>query len=340
MALLSPSWPLRWGLDTAWGRAAALTRVTEVKAFGSNPGELRMLAYAPARLAAARPLVVLLHGCGQDAARFAADSGWLALARQHRLAMVMPEQGSRNNRGRCFNWFLADDARRGSGEAMSIRQMVRLALKRFRSDPRRVFIAGFSAGGGMAAAMLAAYPAVFAGGGVVAGMPVGSARTELQALLRMRRAHPLWSGRYLAAGIRAGLPTRASSAWPRLAVWQGGRDRVVNPDNAVALATQWSDLHGWGAAPTTTEQVAQGISRSAWGRAGRPAVELWSLDDLGHTASRWHRACLMVARPGPGSSMPASRPPRAWRHSGAWRANGPADAARLSRRRRNRPRPA
>ena len=257
-------------------------RVTEMVGFGSNPGALRMLAYAPPRLPAGRPLVVVLHGCGQGAARFAADAGWLDLARQHRLALLLPEQTSANNRGLCFSWYRPEDVRRGGGEAMSIRQMLRLAAKRYRSDPRRVFIAGFSAGGGMAAAMLAAYPAVFAAGGVVAGMPVGSARTQMQALLRMRRGNPLRLRQYLAANVRAAAPPRATRAWPRLSIWQGARDHTVNPVNGEALAAQWSELHGWGAQPNAFDEPAPGVQRRAWGRAARPAVELWTLDEVGH----------------------------------------------------------
>lgn len=274
----------RW--SAAWANAAvdvvASGRVSEMGGFGSNPGALRMLTYAPPRLPAGRPLVVVLHGCGQDAARFAGDAGWLDLARQHRLALLLPEQTSANNRGLCFNWYRPEDVRRGGGEAMSIRQMLRLAVKKYRSDPRQVFVAGFSAGGGMAAAMLAAYPAVFAGGGVAAGMPVGSARTQMQALLGMRRGNPLRLRRYLAANVRAAAPSRATRAWPRLSIWQGARDQTVNPDNAEALAAQWSELHGWGAQPNAVDEPARGVHRRAWGRAARPAVELWTLDDVAH----------------------------------------------------------
>ena len=44
-------------------------------------------------------------------------------------------------------------------------------------DRSRVFIVGLSAGGAMTAAMLAAYPDVFAGGAIIAGLPYGSAAT-------------------------------------------------------------------------------------------------------------------------------------------------------------------
>jgi poly(3-hydroxybutyrate) depolymerase len=86
--------------------------VSTIAAFGSNPGALRMHVYAPARLRAGRPLVVVLHGCRQDAASFAADAGWIAIAQQFRLALLLPEQTYENNKGRCFNWFRPDDGDR------------------------------------------------------------------------------------------------------------------------------------------------------------------------------------------------------------------------------------
>ena len=134
----------------------------------------------------------------------------------------------------------------------------------------------------MAAAMLAAYPAVFAAGGVAAGMPVGTARTQMQALLRMRRGSPLRSRQYLAASVRAALPRRTTGRWPRLTIWQGALDRTVNPENAETLAAQWSELHGCGSLPPTLDIVAPGIQRRSWGRPARPAVELWTLDHIGH----------------------------------------------------------
>ena len=163
-------------------------RVIEVSDFGPNPGGLRMFVYAPPkRLPTGAPLIVVLHGCGQNAAAFARDSGWIALAQRIGAALLLPEQTSKNNRGRCFNWFQPGDVRRSSGEAASIWQMVRAAIRRYKSDQRRVFIVGLSAGAAMAAAMLAVYPATFAAGAVVAGMPIGAAYGSASALLRMRR---------------------------------------------------------------------------------------------------------------------------------------------------------
>src|SRR4051794_30660505 len=95
-----------------------------------------MFVYAPSRLRAGRPLVVVLHGCGQDAALFETDAGWVALAARFRLALLLPQQSYDNNQARWFNWFRPEHVRHGSGEAMSIRQMIRAVVKRFGSDPR------------------------------------------------------------------------------------------------------------------------------------------------------------------------------------------------------------
>src|SRR4051794_35121196 len=70
----------------------ARSGITSVPRFGSSPGGLGMFVYAPSRLRAGRPLVVVLHGCGQDAARFATDAGWVALAARFRLALLLPQQ--------------------------------------------------------------------------------------------------------------------------------------------------------------------------------------------------------------------------------------------------------
>lgn len=257
--------------------------ISEVTAFGSNPGELSMRVFTPRRMPpVGAPLVVVLHGCGQDAASFAEQSGWVEWAERSGLPLVLPGQRSANHRHGCFNWYRRADVTRGQGEAMSIRQMVRIASLRFGSDPRRVFIVGLSAGGAMAAAMLAAYPAVFAAGAVIAGMPVGAARTSPMALLRMSRADPLGTRLGLVAAARAAAPMRQGNTWPRLSIWQGEGDQVVDPANAELLAAQWGGLHGCDPAPMEDSQPAPGVRRRCWGKPGRPTVELWTVAGLGH----------------------------------------------------------
>lgn len=274
-------------MAAAWAPAVAAARpgllpgrTHEVQRFGSNPGGLRMFVYLPPVMPApGAPLIVVLHGCRQDAVGFATDAGWLALAREVGAPLVLPEQSIGNHRHRCFSWYRPGDVGHGLGEAKSIRQMVSYASREFASDRRRIFIAGLSAGGAMTAAMLAAYPAVFAAGAVVAGMPVGAARSSPMALLRMHRADPFQSRAALVAAVRG---SRAGGRWPRLSIWHGGQDRTVDPANAELLAAQWSGVHGLAAEHAAETRPAPGVRRRAWGRASRPAVELWTLDEAGH----------------------------------------------------------
>jgi hypothetical protein len=70
----------------------ALAAPVEVTEFGSNPGNLRMFKHIPSGLPASSPLVVVLHGCTQNARAFAAQSGWIELADWSHVALALPEQ--------------------------------------------------------------------------------------------------------------------------------------------------------------------------------------------------------------------------------------------------------
>jgi poly(hydroxyalkanoate) depolymerase family esterase len=267
-----------------WSTAASprpSSGLLQVADFGSNPGRLAMFLHLPPDAPApGAPLVVLLHGCGQTAARFAADAGWIAWADRAGVPLVLPEQSGENNRGRCFNWFHPPHVRRGFGEALSIRQMVDAAVQRFGSDPGQIFVAGLSAGGAMTAALLAAYPDVFAGGAIVAGLPVGAASSTSEALVRMADAGPPRPPGGWAQQARQAAPADYAGAWPRVSIWHGSSDDVVDPANARLLAEQWSGLHGLEGSTSTTEP--NGARRAIWGSPDHPAVELWTLPDLPH----------------------------------------------------------
>jgi feruloyl esterase len=253
-------------------------RLVEFSGFGPNPGQLRMLAHVPTNsVAATRALIVLLHGCGQGAEGFAAASGWIALSDRLGIPLVLPEQADSNNAGRCFQWFQPTETARDQGEAASIAAMTRAAITRFDSDPARVFIAGLSAGGAMTAALLAAYPDLFAAGAVVAGLPVGSAGSPMQGLLRMASAGPKRSPAAWAEEVRRSGPRDYRGHWPRLSIWHGDADDTVAPGNALLLATQWRTLHDLPEVPAQDSTV-DGVRHRVWGEA----VELWTLPGMPH----------------------------------------------------------
>ncbi len=257
-------------------RAAATPQLRDA---WHNPGDLRLLSYAPETLSAGAPLVVILHGCGQSAEAFARAAGWLALADALGFAVLCPEQRRSNNMNTCFNWFLPEDVRRDSGEAASIAEMTRLMLEQHALDPARVFVVGHSAGAAMANAMLASYPEIYAAGALVAGLPYGVARSMHEALAAMRRGAG-GEPESLAESVRSASAHRGR--WPKVSIWHGEADSVVAPANAGQIVRQWADVHQLSAAPPVLESFGA-RRRTRWmdGR-GEAVLELNLIAGAGH----------------------------------------------------------
>lgn len=276
----------------AGGDAGRRGRLTEIKSFGADPGSVRMLTYAPKSLAPGAALVVVLHGCTQNAENYDAHAGWSALADELGFALLYPEQRRGNNPMNCFNWFLAADSARGLGEARSIREMVEHLVGRHKLDRGRIYILGLSAGGAMTANMLAAYPETFAAGAIIAGLPCGAAAGVSQALEAMSRPTAR-SRAELGDAVRAGAPY--AGPWPRVSIWHGLADRTVAPGNAEQLVRQWLDVHGAPAKPTFEERTGASLRR-VWMQDGRAVVEATTIDGMGHGAPLGGR---LGERPGP-----------------------------------------
>ncbi|OZM70999.1 esterase [Amycolatopsis antarctica] len=251
---------------------AAAGEIVEVTGFGSDPGDLRMLRAVPEGLPAGAPIVVALHGCTQNGTDYGTDTGWLSLANERGFALVLPEQRAGNNLNGCFNWFESGDTGNGGGEAESIAQMVARTVADTGADPARVYVTGLSAGGAMTAAMLAAYPDVFAGGAVVAGLPFGCATSAVQAFTCMNpgtdKTPAQWGDLVRAAGSGTGAS---------VAVWHGDADYTVAVANQRELADQWTDVRGVAPEPTGSDTVA-GFPHEVYGEA----VETYRITGMGH----------------------------------------------------------
>lgn len=254
-------------------------RLQELTAFGANPGNLRMLVYRPARSLSNPPLVVALHGCSQTAEEYDRGTGWSSLADRLGFIVIYPQQQQSNNPKNCFSWFLPGDITRGHGEARSIEQMVEHAVQRYGVDRRKVFVTGLSAGGAMAAVMLATYPEIFAGGAIIAGLPYGCARTVQQAFEAMFTDQDS-SARALGDRIRAASMHRGP--WPRISIWHGSADPIVKPSNAEGTIRQWLDVHGLSAVPSYEEEVGPHIRRVWNDIEGNTLVEAFLISGMGH----------------------------------------------------------
>jgi poly(3-hydroxybutyrate) depolymerase len=139
-------------------------------------------------------------------------------------------------------------------------------------------VTGLSAGGAMAASLLATAPEVFAGGAIIAGVAHGIAGSLGEGLDRMRGAG-LPDAAALAARVRAASPH--AGPWPRLSVWHGSADYTVVPANAEAILAGWAHLHGL-AAPSGAARI-NGHLRRVWRDArGVEQIEAHIIAGMGH----------------------------------------------------------
>ena len=253
--------------------------IRRVPAFGSNPGSLRMYVHAPERLQGRPPLVVALHGCGQNAADYELGSGWSTLADAHGFVVVYPEQQSSNNPNTCFTWFQPGDTARDGGEALSIHQMVEHAITTYGCDRRKVFVTGLSAGGAMASVMLATYPEVYAGGAIIAGLAYGSAGSMQEAMQAMFMEQ---SPSTRALGDRVRAASHHRGPWPRVSVWHGTNDQTVKPSNAEHSVRQWANVHGLGDEHSYEDKIGEHTRRVWNGANGTTLIEAITIGGMAH----------------------------------------------------------
>jgi poly(hydroxyalkanoate) depolymerase family esterase len=235
------------------------------------------------------PLVVMLHGCKQTPEDFAASTRMNQIAEQHGFIVLYPKQLSHQNRQRCWNWFSPEHQTRDQGEPTSIVSIVRELCNtpaRWTIDKARIYVAGLSAGGAMAAILGATYPDVFAAIGIHSGVAYRAAAGVHAGLRAMRRggSQPETHGQaaYAAMGARARVvPT---------IVFQGTDDFIVTPVNAEQLVQQWMEANRLASAGRYTAEVTR-PSRIISGRAprGRSYTALIWQDADGHEVQAYWR---------------------------------------------------
>ncbi|MFI9592605.1 PHB depolymerase family esterase [Nonomuraea sp. NPDC052265] len=256
-------------LTTAPGASAAA--LTEVTNFGTNPGGLRMYLYVPDRVAARPGVLVAMHGCNGWAPGFHQGTEFASLADRYGFIVIYPQANkTANGLSNCFDVWSNEALRHGGGsDPVSIVSMTNYVLQRYGGDPQRVFATGFSSGAMETNNLLATYPDVFKAGAPFSGVPYGCLgpagcgdKTPQQWGDLVRNAYPGYTG-----------------PRPRVMAWHGTADSVLPYTMLQEEVDQWTDVHGLGQTPASTDSPQSGWTRRVFGSG---QVEAYTVAGAGH----------------------------------------------------------
>lgn len=257
---------------------------SEIMDFGTNPGNLSLFYYAPETEKPNCPMVVVLHGCSQGANAVAELTGWNKLAKEYGFYVMYPQQHFPNNPSHCFNWFKKNEIERGNGECESIKQMVEYMVKKFEVNQNAIYVTGLSAGAAMSVVMIATQPSMFKAAAIFAGGPYkpgsnifassgtmiwGVNKTPEQWKDLVWRENPAFKSKY-----------------PKVFIYHGMSDPVVNIRNASELVEQWTALHKIDTIPLRIDSAYFGkkdITRIAYiNKENEEVVVFYKIRDMGH----------------------------------------------------------
>jgi poly(hydroxyalkanoate) depolymerase family esterase len=247
--------------------------------FTARAGSRGYKLYLPqGRSARGLPLLVMLHGCTQDPDDFAIGSRMNSLAEEFGFLVAYPSQPSSANPSSCWNWFSPGDQMRGAGEPSIIAGLTNDIVNRYDLDPRRIFVAGLSAGGAMATVMGSTYPDVYAAVGVHSGLAYRSASDVVSAFAAMRGDS--------APGWKANAYSAEGATDVRVIVFHGDADPTVHPSNAARIVEasdrRDGDLREKESGMSGGRSYTRTMIRD---QGGQTRIEHWLIHGAGHAWS-------------------------------------------------------
>ncbi|WP_341901534.1 PHB depolymerase family esterase [Fluviicola taffensis] len=260
----------------------------------TNPGNLNAYVHEPVNKPTKKiPLVLVLHGCNQDAIEISSGSGWNMLADSLNFLVLYAEQRGANNVFKCFNWFSKEDQEKDKGEIASIHEMVKYAVSHYSIDTSKIFIYGVSAGAAMSVNYMACYPGTIKSGAILAGTAYKQAESAGKSFSEMKQPTM-----FDEANLRRKLYSQDSlytGEFPQLIVIHGTEDKVVQYGNGEVLVKQWKTV--FNVTSESMKQVVAGattptIMRTDYKDAkGRSVIILYKANKWGH---------YLMIDPGPG----------------------------------------
>jgi poly(hydroxyalkanoate) depolymerase family esterase len=248
------------------------------------------------------PLVVMMHGCQQSAEEFAQGTRMNLLADRFGFAVLYPEQSKTAHVHRCWHWY-EESAASGGGEAASVASLVREVAAQHDFDTERIYLAGMSAGAGMAAMLAIKYPSLFAAVGLHSGVVFGDANSGIDAMDIMRRG----SRKDAAALIDASVDVARYPGMPAVIV-HGELDSVVSKANAEQLTTEFLrlnrfiDANGAWRAGERREETQAGGTVTDHVKSGRRVIRTCIVRGLGHAWSGGDDTVQFHSSKGPDAS--------------------------------------